>query len=131
MRRVADILDNRVRNPGGTGSSTFDSDPAGVAVLVGESRVKMIVERLNWPVRPVGFDVIESQLWMSLDNGATWRQNGGFTALGGNRLDERGNVPSSSELRVPFPKSGSTDRKLRVRIEVHASIRTAVHLDLE
>jgi len=89
---------------------------------------KILVYRTGWP--DTGADVIRVTQLYSSDNGQTWNDFGGFTARGGVYILRGGAVLEYHTLTTgTFPDADNTQRKIKIRIEALAPLRTNVDLE--
>ncbi len=128
MQRVENLLDDRQRDPGQFDSHDIESTD-GVLVTQDESSVTLEIDRTAWSgLEESKGNVIFASLWFSFDDGLHWDRAGGCPAAGGDHHDIRGKYAEFTTYRRSIPKVGSSRRRIRVRIETRASLRTSCHL---
>ena len=103
---------------------TFESIPINANRL--ERYSKIMVHRMNWP--DTGSDVIRVTQLYSPDNGQTWMEFGGFTAVGGTLTNPRNGNPITFHplITSPFPGDDNPQRRLKVRVETFAPLTTKI-----
>jgi hypothetical protein len=92
------------------------------------SRVSMI--RNAWAAN--GGDVAKVKQSISVDNGVTWIDWGGFTTPGGNIINKDGNTISGCSFvtMFPFPQQESENRLIKMEIDAILPISTLIEIEL-
>lgn len=103
---MPNALPKRMRQPGRAESTVLAVPDTAVGV-------RLVCERDNWPTTlPIA---INTEVWVSYDNAATWQFLIGFKAPGGNHLFDDGTpITHSSCHRRIRP---GTNRKLKVVLD--------------
>lgn len=126
MQRVADILDERLRQPGTHASSVFAVPDEATNFIVHIKR-GLESEGRVWPTLP-GREVVACQTWRSLDGGATWQEAGAIATPGGEFVSRQG-LHTETTLRSELPRG--RDRLLRIDLICRTPLWTKIDVDFD
>ena len=102
----------------------------------GFTRAVLVVERISWPTsqgQPRGpvndSEVMRCYAEVSFDGGTTWPFKVGVGSTGGSFFF-RGNLQTTVTRGFAFLQPGLLNRKVRITLDVHRTLESAVHLDV-
>jgi hypothetical protein len=105
-----------------------------VALPQGVSRGTFVIPRNGWAARPGSgrdAEVIDCDIEISFDSGQNWQHFAGFSAVGGDLFDRRGDLGVESLIRIGLPNPESTTRMIRASLNCKESLNVRLDLDAE